>query len=138
MSKILLSVVAATALAGAALPAAAQPYGGHDHGGYDRGDRYDRGGGYGGIDARQSQIERRIDRGQRTGQLTNREASSLRGEARQIARLEARYRIGGLSGWERNDLDRRLDRLETQVARQTRDGDRYGYGYGPDRGWGPR
>ncbi|MEI9965157.1 MAG: hypothetical protein WDM92_11070 [Caulobacteraceae bacterium] len=52
----------------------------------------------------------------RSGQLTRPEAFRLRGELRQIERLEARYRrTDGLSGWERRDLERRLDDLSTRV-----------------------
>jgi opacity protein-like surface antigen len=137
MKKLLLSVAAASALLGAAAaaPAMADPYDGygrHDRGDY--GDRYDRDGGYGGIDMRQSRIEHRIDRGLRTGRLSPREARRLEGQARDIARLEARYRWDGLNGFERADLNRRLDYLEARLNRELRDGDAYGYGYGPGYG----
>ena len=136
MSKILLSMVAASALVGAALPAAAQDFG-RDHRPNDRyedrGDRYDRGGGYGGIDARQSAIDFRIERGIRTGQLTRREAWELKDQSREIARVEYRYRANGLNGWERADLDRRLDRLDYRVSMELSDRD--GHGFGPRRGF---
>ena len=54
-------------------------------------------------------------------------------QSRQIAQLEARYRVNGLSQWERVDLDRRFDRLETQI--RARRNDRDGRGYGQDRGY---
>jgi len=76
---------------------------------------------WGAINARQAQIEQRIDRGAARGDLTRREAARLQAESRQIARLEARYRIGGLSQPERADLARRLDRLEAQVAFERHD-----------------
>jgi hypothetical protein len=135
MKKLLLSVAAASALAGAiAAPtlALADPYDRHDRGDY--GDRYDRDGGYGGIDMRQARIEHRIDRGVRTGQLNPREARRLGEQSRDIARLEARYRWDGLNGFERADLNRRLDGLEFRLNRELHDGDRYGYGYGPGYG----
>ena len=75
------------------------------------------------INAQQAEISRRIDVGQRTGQLTFREAARLRVELREIARLEARYRYNGLNRFERNDLDRRLDRLAVQVRFERRDMD---------------
>ena len=138
-----LAVAAATAAIAA--PAAAQSYG------YDRGDqgryeqgRYDQGrhgqGRYeqgrwdsdGNINARQAQIAQRIEWGVRRGALDYREAQSLRIESRDIARLEAEYRRGGLTGPEYRGIDRRLDRLESLVERDLRDRD-YSSGYGHRR-----
>jgi hypothetical protein len=80
------------------------------------------------IDERQERIAFRIDQGVRSGQLTSREAYRLRMEFNRIARLEARYRMNGLSGWELADLDRRLDTLTTEVRIARRDDDRrYGF-----------
>ncbi len=136
----LAATVAATAIAA---PAAAQGYGNdrRDHGRYEQGryeqDRYghdqrsDRGDdrrGYQSINQRQQRLDWRIDRGLRDGTLSHREARRLREEFRQVAYLEMRYRQGGLSNWERADLDRRFDRLEYQVRRERRDND-YGSGY---------
>ena len=68
------------------------------------------------INARQAMLDNRIDRGVRDGSLTRGEATRLRAEFRQIARLEARYRATrGLQGWERVDLDKRFDRLSAQI-----------------------
>jgi len=109
MKKIILPIVAVSALAAATLPAAAmaqQP-----------------------INQRQAQLEQRIDRGVRNGDLNRGEARRLHGELREVARLEYRYRAGGLNGWERNDLDRRLDRISAQIRYERHDRD-YGYGYG--------
>jgi TolA-binding protein len=106
MKKILISLIAASALAGAAKPAAAQP-----------------------INQRQADVERRIDMGLRNHSLSHREASRLRAEAQQIQRLEYRYRRDGLSRWERADLDRRLDVLSRQIRIDRHDRD-YGQGYG--------
>jgi hypothetical protein len=107
MKKILIAAAAMTAaLTGTA---SAAPYG------------------YGGpVNRQQANIELRIDQGLRNGSLTYREAARLRAELRQIDYLEARYRRGGLSGWERADLDRRLDHLSTQVRYQRHDFDRRG------------
>ena len=80
------------------------------------------------INQRQARLDQRIDQGVRSGQLTRREADRLRDEYREIARIENRYRRGGLSNWERNDLDRRFDRLAMQIRYERRDGDRrYSY-----------
>jgi Tfp pilus assembly protein FimT len=68
------------------------------------------------INARQDRLEQRIDRGIRSGQLSRGEAVRLRTQYRQIVRLEDRYRrTGGLSGWERQDLNRRFDALSARV-----------------------
>ena len=81
------------------------------------------------INARQAELDHRIDTGVRSGQLTHREARHLRGEFRDIARLEARYRASdGLSGWERADLNRRFDRLSAQIHMEKHD-NQYGSGY---------
>ena len=83
------------------------------------------------INQRQAQLDRRIDQGLRSGQLTRQEAYRLRGEFQTIARLETRYRVNGLSQWERADLDRRFDVLSDRVRLERSDRDRYSYGYGP-------
>lgn len=80
------------------------------------------------IDARQEQLERRIDQGVRRGEISRGEAARLRAEFRDIARIEARYRVNGLSPRERADLDRRFDRLAAQIRIDRND--RYGWGYG--------
>jgi hypothetical protein len=114
MKKIIASgLIAASALALSAGAASAQPHRG----------------GWTPINVRQDQLDRRIDRGVETGQLSRREARRLRGEFRSIARLEARYRSNGLSAWERNDLDRRFDALASRIRYERHDRD-YGYGYG--------
>lgn len=128
-----LAVLAATsALALGAGAASAQPYNGGRYDGRYEDHRYqgDRGQ-WVAINQRQAQLDRRIDRGVRNGQLTRQEAYRLRGEFNQIARLEARYRANGLSNWERRDLDRRFDRLSAQVRYERQDREQYGYGYGP-------
>lgn len=80
------------------------------------------------IERRQAQLDRRIDQGLRSGQLTRYEADRLRDEFHDIARLEHRYRRGGLSNWELTDLDRRFDQLAMQIRWERRDDDRrYGW-----------
>jgi hypothetical protein len=76
------------------------------------------------INARQANLERRIDVGVRNGSLTRVEARNLRNEFRQLTRLEARYRQGGLSIAERRDLDRRFDRLSQRIRYERRDRNR--------------
>lgn len=80
------------------------------------------------IDRRLDQLDRRIDQGVRSGQLTRAEADRLRDEYRDIARLEQRYSRGGLSDREIAELDRRFDRLADRVRWERRDDDRrYGW-----------
>jgi hypothetical protein len=78
------------------------------------------------INQRQARLDQRIDSGVRNGGLTRVEARRLHGEFRSIARLEARYRVNGLSRWERTDLDRRFDRLSSQIRDQRHDYQRRG------------
>lgn len=82
------------------------------------------------INRRQDQLDRRIEAGYRSGRLTPREATRLRAEFNALEKLEARYRVNGLSGRERADLDQRFDRLAANLREEARDGQRYGYGYG--------
>ena len=130
MIKKLLIPAIALAATSVALPAAAQSFSvsigttrapayapGYAPGyGYDR---YERD--WVSINQRQRQLDRRIDQGVRNGQLTRREAQSLRREFNQLARLEAQYRRNGLSRW---DLDRRFDALEARIRYERRDRDR--------------
>lgn len=77
------------------------------------------------INERQNTIERRIETGFRIGRLTRAEYRRLKAESASIRALEARYRrSGGLDGFERRDLNRRLDRLSAQIRFERRDGDR--------------
>jgi hypothetical protein len=81
------------------------------------------------INQRQAQLDQRIDAGVRDGSLTRQEAVRLRGEFNDLARLEARYRVNGLSFGERADLDRRFDALSSQIRYQRNDDqDRRGNG----------
>ncbi len=121
MKKVLLSIAAVATLAAAA-PVMAAPF---DHGRFVGPDN--------GINQRERDIAFRIDRGQRDGSLNWREARMLRDQLARVENLEQRYRYDGLNGWERADLNRRLDRLSFQVRGERRDG-AYGSGYG--RGWG--
>jgi len=115
MKTMILTLAAATALSAGV--ATAQPYG------WGRAESR-----LMPIDERQAQLGFRIEQGIRNGQLTRREAFDLRNQLDQIARIEARYRWNGLSGWERADLDRRLDALTINVRMARRDDDRrYGY-----------
>ena len=80
------------------------------------------------LEDRKLRLERRIEQGLRSGQLTDDEAELLRDEFDDLATLEARYRVGGISSWERADLDRRMDRLADRIGDERTDPDReYGW-----------
>lgn len=117
MKKLIVPALVLVAASAAALPAAAQSYGSRAQ---------VQAQGYGNwqpINVRQANLDRRIDQGLRNGQLSRREAVRLRGEFNGLLRLEASYRRGGLTAWERNDLDRRFDRLSAQIRVERRDRD---------------
>jgi hypothetical protein len=79
------------------------------------------------IDARQYQLEQRIEQGRASGALTPQEYGRLRREMRQIARDEQAYRADGrFSQREWQYLNARLDTLSRDVYAETRDGDRRG------------
>ncbi len=103
MNKLLLSMSAlATFAAGvAATPAAAAPWQT--------------------INQRQANLYQRIDQGIRNGSLTRGEADRLRGRFAALNNLEQRYRAGGLSMWERRDLDQRFDSLSRDIKWQRHD-----------------
>jgi Ni/Co efflux regulator RcnB len=92
MKKILLSIAAVSAIA-AAVPAVASAQS------YDRGHEPQLPAGRWRRPCRPPR--RRIDMGVRNGGLTRNEAWRLKGDLRETARLESRYRRGGLNGWER-------------------------------------
>ena len=118
MKKALIPVLAIAA-ASVAVPAAAQ-----NHVRYDRHDRYEQNrGGWQSISNRKHQLDRRIDVGLRNGSLSRREGRRLENELNRLVRLERSYLRGGLTRWERNDLDRRYDRLAVQVRIERRDRD---------------
>jgi hypothetical protein len=118
MKKALIPVLAIAA-ASVAVPAMAQNYDRHD-----RGDRYEQNyGGWQSISQRKFQLDRRIDVGLRNGALSRREARGLQTQLNSLIRLERNYMRGGLTRWERNDLDRRYDRLAVQVRMERRDRD---------------
>jgi hypothetical protein len=130
MKKFLIPALALAA-ASVAVPAMAQSYGPRHHD--DRGGRYeqdrggrwdnDRGGRWENISQRKYNLDRRIDRGERNGSLSRREATRLRRELNDLVYLERSYLRGGLSSRERAELDHRYDRLSTQVREERRDRD---------------
>ncbi|HVK43251.1 MAG TPA: hypothetical protein VM471_12280 [Phenylobacterium sp.] len=126
-----IALAAASVLALSAGAASAQSWDSPRHDGrYERDEWRDQRGGWMNINQRQAKLDHRIDQGLRNGTITRREAYRLRSEFQTIARLEHRYRVNGLSNWERTDLDRRFDALSSRIRWERQDGDRYGAGYG--------
>lgn len=123
MKKLIVSLAIATSALIATAPASAQYHGGRDYGRPGHGFRADN------IHQRLQRIEYRIDRNAQRGSLTRAEAFRLRGQANDIQRLAWRYGRDGLSGWERNDLNRRVDRLQNRLQRERFDDDRRGRRY---------
>ena len=119
MKKLLIPALA-VAVASAALPAADQSY---DRHGPSRGHGYEQNynNGWNSITQRKHNLDRRIDRGVQTRQLSRREASRLQDELNSLVRLERSYMRGGLTRWERQDLDRRYDRLSEKVRYERND-----------------
>jgi len=118
MKNLLIPALAVT-VASTALPAAAQSY---DRHGPSRGHGYEQNyGGWQSINQRKYNLDRRIDQGLRNRQLSYREASRLKDQLNGLVRLERSYQRGGLTRWERQDLDRRYDRLSAGIRYERRD-----------------
>lgn len=80
---------------------------------------------HGSIPDRIHQMESRIERGIRAGELTRREAEQLRVELGNIRGKEHRMRSDGrLNPRERDALHADLDRLDRHITREKHDGDR--------------
>ncbi len=113
MNKTLLLAFAAVASVAAAAPALARPF--------ERGVapgpvmvRLD-----GGVDARISVLDGRVDQAARIGRIDLRQAAQLQDQLRQIRWMEQRYRFGDggrLAGWQAADLNARLDRVSAQLG----------------------
>ena len=75
------------------------------------------------INRRQHHQRARVAQGIRSGELTHREAQRLRAEQAGLRAEERLYRRtgDGLSGWERRDLHRDLNRTSRDVYRQKHD-----------------
>jgi len=118
MNKTITTLLAAASLAGAAAPAFAQGPRPSD---------------WQPLSQRQDNLDRRIDQGMRTGELTRREGRRLHQQFNSLLRLEARYQRGGLNFRERTDLQRRYDQLSREVRFQKHDDQTRPAGRGYDR-----
>lgn len=70
--------------------------------------------------ARKVTLERKIDRAVSQRRLDVRKGHEFKRELTQISRQEREFSRGGLNRQERQQLDRRYDRLEAQVDREMR------------------
>ena len=142
MRKFLISAALAASTFVAAAPAAAQWYPQQPQGygyGYNNYGQNN----YGQVrrlDARIDYLQRHIDNLDRRNILSEREAHSLRAESRDLERRLHYAGRNGLSGWEAQDIERRIGRLEYRVQREARDGNRYGRNgyYQTGYGWSDR
>jgi len=116
MKKLMISVMAVAAIS-VAVPAAAQHYGpprggpsAHGPGGYPGG-------------GRQAQhLERQIDRAWQARVMSTGKAREYRHAIVEVGRLEQRYRFDrdGYTRWERQDIDRRYQRIQANLDRYNR------------------
>lgn len=80
------------------------------------------------MEDRKLELDARIERGLRNGDLTSAEAEVLREDFDAIASVEADYRVDGLSPSERADLNRRFASLSERISMARTDDDRvYGF-----------
>ena len=115
--KLVNLAILAAAVIGAAAPTMAQPYDHHDRGG-DHADRgRDEGASGWGLDRRIEWMQRRIEHGRDDGSLDRREARRAQQTLNNIRYDMSRWqrRRGELGGWQRDQLQARLDRLNDQL-----------------------
>lgn len=146
MRKFLISAALTASTVAVAAPAAAQwypqqPAYGYGQQPYGNAYGYNNYGQVRRLQVRIDQLQRQIVQLDRRNILSNREASRLRNESRN---LEQRLRYAarnGLNGREGYDIERGIQRLEIRIQREARDGNRWrddrygrgGYGYDRDR-----
>jgi hypothetical protein len=85
------------------------------------------------IDAVRSELDRRIDRSYREGRISRAEADRLHREARDLVRLESRYRATGpgITSTEVAELSDRVSDIEDRINDNISLGFGYGSGYRP-------
>lgn len=74
-----------------------------------------------GINQTQARLNSRINQGMRNGSLSSGEAARLRAKLNRIKLLEARFRVNGLSTYERSTLNTQLQRLSNEIDLQMQD-----------------
>lgn len=131
MRTFLISAAIAASTLVAAAPAAAQYYPQGNAYGYNNYGQVRR------LQARVDNLQRQINHLDSRNILSEREASRLRGESRDVERRLRSVARNGLNGREGQEIERRIYRLETRIQREARDGNRYGGTYG-QAGWSDR
>lgn len=99
---ILFSILAASAVA-ISTPAAAQYYGG------------------GQFEARQSQLEQRVQRMAYNGRISRGELNNFRRQFDHFDRLQRSYARGGINPREARELDAQLNRIQSQIRYERRE-----------------
>ena len=128
MRKFLISAAIAASALAAAAPAAAQYYPPQGYG-YQGNWGHARQ-----LDARIDALQRQIRHLDRRNILSEREARRLRNDSNELERRLRYAARNGLRGWEAQDIERRIYRLEARIQREARDGNRWRGGYrGYDR-----
>lgn len=139
MRKFIISAALAASALTAAAPAAAQYYPQPQNYGYGNGYGNNNYGQVRRLQARVDQLQRQIVHLDRRNILSNREAARLMQDGREIERRLRFAARNGFSGWEAQDIQRRIYRLETRIQREARDGNRWRGGYNDGRGgWSDR
>ena len=119
MRKFIISAAIAASTLVAAAPAAAQWYPPQP-----QGNAYGYNNNYGQVrrlQARINQLQHQINRLDSRDILSEREARRLREESRGVEHRLRNAAANGLSGWESNDIERRVQRLEVRIQREARD-----------------
>jgi opacity protein-like surface antigen len=89
------------------------------------------------LDARIDAMQRHIKRLDQRDVLSEREARDLRSQSNDVERRLRVAARNGLNGWEANDIERRVQRLEVRIQREARDGNGWRSGYN-NAGWNDR
>lgn len=126
MRKFLLSAIALSTVATVATPAAAQYYQSRNQGyGQGYGQNYGQGYGYQNgqnIEQQLANLSQRVQRSFERRQISGNEARRLQREIDQVDRLFDRYARNGLTGYERQDLQNRVQNLRQQVRYERQEG----------------
>ena len=89
------------------------------------------------LDARIDAMQRQIKHLDQRDILSEREARDLRSQSNDVERRLRVAARNGFNGWEANDIERRVQRLEVRIQREARDGNGWRSGYS-NAGWSDR
>jgi len=135
MRKFIISAALAASTIAVAAPAAAQWYPPQPQGnayGYNNYGQVRR------LDARIDAMQRQIKHLDSRDILSEREARNLRNQSNDVERRLRVAARNGLNGWEANDIERRVQRLEVRIQREARDGNGWRNGQYNNAGWSDR